>query len=204
VAAETFSGSYMYWVGMNTTTDDPDELQEFHDFYRIHLAEVVQKNPNFLAGHRYELVEQDAQWPIGPRWLAIYEIADEERAKGYLDRHDGLRGGRFKDFTPTPSVWDNSTEWVWQLMWRRTAESGPSTSTSDVVVMIGSGSGPSDRNDDDVVRTTRYEILRALRHPEPECPPTLSVHEIGTSGSAGTDIVGEPGSWRLAYRRLPT
>jgi hypothetical protein len=204
---EAFGGSYMYWVGMNTTTDDLDALKEYHDFYRIHLAEVVEKNPNFLRGYRYELLDQDGRWPIGPQWLAVYEIANGEGAQGYLDRHDGLRGGRFKDFTPTPDVWNDSTEWVWQLMWRRTADSGPPAPGCDTVVMVATDRGGSDAlvaDDADVARTTRYEIVRTIRHPPPGCPPMLAVHEIGPSRSAATHVADAPNGWRLVYRRLAT
>src|SRR3954451_24434339 len=112
---------YMYWVGMNTPADtSPEEMAKFNDFYsNIHMHEVVQNNPGFVRGTRYELSEPDVRGTFGPRWLAVYEMEDEDAAKGYIARNDGPPEGR-PNYTAGPDAFKENEGW-WRLIWNRIA-----------------------------------------------------------------------------------
>lgn len=216
--SEATAEPYLYWVGMNTTTDDPAELAEYHKFYWIHLDEVVDKNPGFVSGSRYALAGQDRSWPIGPTWLAAYGIEDEDGAQGYLDRHDGLRGGRFQDFTPTPEVWRTSTAWVWQLMWRRVATDGAGTPPASSISLVAFG--PKEKGETGAVpspgdvlaigaaskcvRTSCFEVMRSIRYPAALPPRYLGVFE----GDGEVDPISGPAvgdllvQWNLSYHLM--
>ncbi len=190
---------YMYWVGMNTQPDtSPEELAKFNDFYsNTHMHEVVMSNPGFIRGTRYELIEQDARGEYGPRWLAVYEMADEAAAKGYLARNDGPAEGR-PTYSPGPSAWQNYEGW-WRLMWHRMVpehgELGGNGAPYLYFVAMDEAPGSDEQglrefNDfytnihvPEVVEVSkflsgiRYELYRELRHPEPKSPGYLAVYE---------------------------
>jgi hypothetical protein len=190
---------YMYWVGMNTQPDtSAEELARFNDFYsNTHMHEVVMSNPGFVRGTRYELIEQDARGNFGPRWLAVYEMADEESAKGYLARNDGPPEGR-PTYSPGPSAWQSYEGW-WRLMWRRMVpeqgELGGNGAPYLYFVAMDEAPGTDEKglqefNDfytnihvPEVVAVSkflsgiRYKLYRELRHPEPKSPGYLAVYE---------------------------
>jgi len=190
---------YMYWVGMNTQPDtSPEDLAKFNDFYsNTHMHEVVTSNPGFIRGTRYELIEQDARGTFGPRWLAVYEMADEEAAQGYLARNDGPPEGR-PTYSPGPSAWQNYEGW-WRLMWHRMVpekgELGGNGAPYLYFVAMDEAPGSDAKglqefNDfytnihvPEVVEICkflsgiRYQLHRELRHPEPKSPCYLAVYE---------------------------
>lgn len=157
---------FLYWVGMNTAANEPQRaLRAFDHFYsHIHLHEVVSKNPGFLRGLRYELIEP-ASRPSLPQWLAIYELADEESALGYLSREED---GRRPQYSPGPSAWQNKTT-VWRLLWQRDASSTtfeesrrerePEIIRLDI---LGVAARPRDSERKGV---TNYELYRGLLYP---------------------------------------
>jgi hypothetical protein len=105
----------IYLVGMNIPADtDAAGLAAFNEFYtRTHVPEVVANNPGFLSGTRYELLSADG---AGPRFLAVYEVADEEAAKRFLERGRNPQAGR-PTYTSGPPTWERH-ETLWRLMYR--------------------------------------------------------------------------------------
>src|SRR3982751_5058197 len=83
--ARVFAHPFSYWVGMDTDPrTTPEALAEFNRFYSTtHVGEVVGAHPGFVSASRYELVEP-ASPAAGPRWLAVYGMADEAAADQYL------------------------------------------------------------------------------------------------------------------------
>ena len=58
----------------------------------FYVTEVIAAHAAFVIATWYELLEQDPRGGIhrGPRWLAVYEITDEQAAEQYVkDRSTG-------------------------------------------------------------------------------------------------------------------
>src|SRR5438874_6039531 len=85
---KAFTYPFEYWVGMDTDPrTTPDALAEFNRFYSTtHVGEVIAAHAGFVLATRYELLEQDPRGGIhrGPRWLAVYEMTDEQAAEQYV------------------------------------------------------------------------------------------------------------------------
>jgi hypothetical protein len=210
---------YMYWVGMNTHPDtSPDELAKFNDFYsNTHMREVVSSNPGFIRATRYELCEQDARGNFGPRWLAAYEMEDEDAAKGYIARNDGPPEGR-PSYSPGPAAWQNYQGW-WRLLWRRKTplEGQLSPNTTPYLYFVAMDEAPGTDEQglrefnefytnvhvpevvgvSDFVSGARYELYREFRHPEPRSPGYLAVYEANDQSlKTRADRAANPGAYK--------
>ena len=73
---------FTYWVGMDIPADtSAADVAAFNDFYNnVHRKEVLEANPGFLRGRRYELAQDDTRRPRGPRFLVCYDIESKEAA----------------------------------------------------------------------------------------------------------------------------
>ena len=106
----------IYMVGMNIPEATPAELAAFNDFYSgTHVPEVVGNNAGFLNGTRYELLDPSL---AGPRFLAVYEVADDQAAKQHLARAATPGGSAY---SPGPELWQKHNT-LWRLMYRRIGE----------------------------------------------------------------------------------
>lgn len=104
----------IYMVGMDIPQATPAELAAFNEFYsHTHVPEVVGNNAGFLSGTRYELTDPNLS---GPRFLAVYEVADEQAAKQHLARNanPNLSGG--PRYSPGPELWQKHNT-LWRLMY---------------------------------------------------------------------------------------
>ncbi len=232
---DAFAYPFMYWVGMNTAPElEPEAVAEFSRFYStVHLPEVLQANPGFTRGTRYELVRPDPRGDFGPRWLAIYEMDGEDAAQGYAARNDGPPEGRPK-YTPGPPAW-HRTESKWRLIWRRIVENGSTGEPPDTIFMVGMNVPPgtdeaalAEFNDfytnthlpevkhfGGYGRATRHQLYREFKHPAPGSPQFVAIYEADASRDrppgSGTKLSSGPPVWeahdtlwRLVYRRIPT
>ena len=239
--ADAFSSPFMYWVGMNTAPNTDDAaLAAFNTFYsKTHLPEVLASNPGFVRGWRYELLDPDPRGDFGPRWLAIYEMDGEAAAQAYVQRHDGPPEGR-PTYTPGPAAWQASQS-MWRMIWRRLSSCGKASQPPHSIFMVGMNV-PPDTDDTGLAefnafytdihvpevmahrgyhRGTRYELYRALRHPQPGCPQFCAIYEADEATTAVAQQARsnpQPGPsplssgpptwekhdtlWRLIYRRL--
>ena len=109
--------SFVYWVGMNTPADaDAASLAEFNDFYNsTHVGEVIARH-GFARATRYELLDGDARFGAGPRWLAVYEMGDESVARGYIERNGGPPPGR-PPYSKGPRIWQQA-HIAWRVIWQ--------------------------------------------------------------------------------------
>ena len=214
---EAFSCPFMYWVGMDTPTGaDPGSLTKFNEFYsKVHLPEVMGANPGFVRASRYELLTPDPRGDFGPRWLAIYEMADEAAAQAYVERNDGPPEGR-PTYTQGPSVWQ-AAQSRWRMIWRYLSSSGTTGQAPFSIFLVGMNvppdtneAGLAEFNDfytqihvPEVIaargyaRGTRFELHREFKHPEPGCPRFCAVYEDTKDGgrpaqAAGSDPVPSP------------
>ena len=211
------SAPLMYWVGMNTPQNASEtEVEQFNRFYtETHLDEVLRNNPGFLRATRYELCEPDPRGDFGPRWLAIYEMQDEDAAKLYIARNDSPERANASAYTPGPPLWGQA-QLVWRLLWKRLAplEGELCGAESPYLSFVGMNPGETDAaglqafNDfytnihvpevvqrNRFLRGHRYELYRELRHPEPGAPRYLAAYEGDETslplGSAGPQS-GQP------------
>jgi hypothetical protein len=207
--AAPFDQPFMYWIGMDVRTEDPDELAVFNSFYNdVHMPEVVNGN-GFALGHRYELLAPDPRGDFGPRYLAMYEIPGEEGVKAYLDRQNQPRENRTGSYTQGPPIWLETQVVRWRMIWRKLADSGPPT-VPDTVFMVGIDA-PEGASDEELlefndfytnihmheaaknmgyVRASRFELEKELLHPEPGCPQFCAVYEGDEARTAHTVDAG--------------
>jgi hypothetical protein len=187
----------MYWVGMDTPAGaDAAALGAFSDFYsRVHLPEVLAANPGFVRASRYELLTPDPRGDFGPRWLAVYEMADEAAAQAYIERNDGPASGR-PTYTAGPPAWQGA-ESRWRLIWRQVSAAGSSGQPPRSIFLVGMNvppetapAGLAEFNDfytnvhvpevmalRGYARGSRFELHREFRHPQPGCPRFCAVYE---------------------------
>jgi hypothetical protein len=210
----TFTSPLMYWVGIDTPGASDAQLDEFNSFYDdVHLPEVVAGNPGFVRAHRYELARPDSRGDLGPRWLAVYEMANADAAAGYLARNDGPPEGR-PAYTPLPDAWRAIAKIRWRIIWRQIAEAGGLDEPPYSIFLVGID--PPAGADDAAIaefndfytnvhlpevmeaakygRGTRYERERALAHPEPGCPRYLANYE--TDEAIGRELDANPPAFR--------
>ena len=235
---------YRYWVGMTIpTATSAAGVAEFNHFYtNTHLREVLANNPGFVRGTRYELAQDDLRGARGPRFLAVYDIDSEAAALGYIARNDGPPSGR-PTYTQGPPAWERH-ETVWRLLWRRLVAIPDKAAAVDApyIYLVGmnapAGASAAELAEfnkfytsihvPEVIaaygfaRGTRYESLRAFRHPDPGGPRFLAIYDIKDAGAAQTHMQRRANSqaagsafspgplvwqrhdtlWRLTYRRI--
>jgi hypothetical protein len=206
----TFTSPLMYWVGIDTPGASDAQLAEFNSFYDdFHLPEVVAGNQGFVRAHRYELQRPDSRGDLGPRWLAVYEMADDAAAAAYLAQNAGAPTQR-PSYTPLPDAWRAIAKIRWRIIWRQIAEAGSLEEPPYSIFLVGID--PPAGADDAAIaefndfytgthlpevmaaagfgRGTRYERERALAHPEPGCPRYLADYEADQT--VGKELEANP------------
>jgi hypothetical protein len=196
---------FMYWVGMETDPrTTPDALAEFNRFYSsIHVHEVVAAHPGFVSASRYELLDPDPRGGVhhGPRWLAVYEMADESSAIRYIKDSEKPWLHRRK-YSPWPPA-RRRAKTVWRMIWRRLSVSGSSDQAAESIFMVGMNV-PADAEADDLAafnafysdthvpevmahggyaRGSRWELYRPFAHPEPGCPRFCAIYEADATAT---------------------
>jgi hypothetical protein len=220
----TFTSPYMYMVGMDTDGASNAQLAEFNHFYNdTHMAEVVAMNPGFVRAHRYELAKADPRGDFGPRWLAVYEMADAKAAATYGERNDGPPEGR-PTYTPVPNAWHETAKTRWRIIWHQIAQAGALEEPLYSIFLVGIDPPPG-ASDADIAefnefytnvhlgevmaasnysRGTRWEQERAFLHPDPSCPRYLANYEaddqtgkeLETNPSRPPGLSVGPGVWQ--------
>jgi hypothetical protein len=235
--AQAFAHPFMYWVGMDTDPrTTPEALADFNRFYSTtHVGEVVAAHPGFLSSSRYELIKPDPRGGMhcGPRWLAVYEIADEAAAQRYIDDNERPWLHRRK-YSPWPAA-RKKAKTVWRMIWRQLASAGNSDAQPETIFIVGMNVPDAtdasaleefnafytDTHVPEVMarggyaRGTRFELFRAFAHPVPGCPRFCAVYESEADmpedrPASGGDLSSGPPAWenrdtvwRLVYRRVP-
>jgi hypothetical protein len=186
-----FAHPFSYWVGMHTDPrTTPEALAEFNRFYSgTHVFEVMSAHPGFVAVSRYELVEQDSRGGehAGPRWLAVYEMADNASAEQYLK--DNARPWLHRrHYSPWPPA-RKRAKTIWRMIWRQLSSHD---APLDSILLLGLNSLPED------LPTGRicYELYRAFAHPPPGCPQYCLILP------PAEDLPRTDATWRLVYRRI--
>jgi hypothetical protein len=206
---DVFAQPFSYWVGMETDPrTTPQALAEFNRFYSTtHVGEVVAAHPGFLAGSRYELVDGAAlaAGQAGPRWLAVYGMADEGAAQQYL-KDDARPWLHRSKYSPWPSA-RRRAKMVWRMLWQRTASAGSLTTPAELLVLLRSHQSPEVLLPDGFARATGFELFRAFAPPESEVPRFCVVHEGDTDSAASPfDVPDHNDTQALAplrYRYIP-
>jgi hypothetical protein len=217
VEAQPFAQPFTYWVGMDTDPrTSPEALADFNRFYSAtHVGEVVAAHPGFLSASRYELITPDARGGehYGPRWLAVYEMADEAAAQRYLA--DNARPWLHRrKYSPWPAA-RKKAKTVWRMLWRQIATSGAPRAQPESIFLVGM-SVPADTPEAELAsfnsfytdvhlpevmdrggyaRGTRYQLFEAFAHPAPGCPGFCAVYESSTA---------DPGIDQEAFAKSPT
>ncbi len=196
----------MYWVGMDTDPrTTPEALAEFNRFYStVHVGEVVAAHRGFLSASRYELLDPDPRGGVhgGPRWLAVYEIADEAAVDQYVK--DNARPWLHrKEYSPWPPA-RRRAKTTWRMIWRQIATKGATDSPPESIFMVGMNVPPetderglADFNDfytethvpevmaaGGYTRGTRFELYRDFAHPAPGCPRFCAIYEADAAATA--------------------
>src|SRR5439155_5727675 len=129
---------------MDTDPRTPsDALAEFNHFYSTtHVGEVVAAHPGFVGGNRYELVATELAHTAlsGPRWLAVYGMADEAAAVQYLKDNERPWLHRRK-YSPWPPA-RKRAKTVWRMIWQRGASAGSPSAAAEYVLMLGMNTAP--------------------------------------------------------------
>jgi len=194
-----FTHPFMYWVGMDTDPrTSPEALAEFNRFYSTtHVHEVIAAHPGFVNARRYELLDQDPRGGpnCGPRWLAVYEMADEAAAQAYIK--DNARPWLHRQkYSAWPAA-RKRAKTVWRMIWRQLAAVGQATSLPESIFMVGMNVPPdtdeaglaafntfyTETHVPEVMagggyaRATRFELFREFAHQEPGCPRFCAIYE---------------------------
>jgi hypothetical protein len=200
-SANAFTHAYAYWVGMDTDPRTaPDALEAFNRFYSTtHVNEVIAAHPGFVGVSRYELIEPDEREQNGlhhgPRWLAVYEIADAAAAEQYI-KDDARPWIHRQKYSPWPAA-RRKAKTVWRLIWRQVSLTGSAQRAPESIFLVGMNV-PPDTDDAALAdfntfytgthvpevmagggynRGTRFELYRAFAHPEPGAPRFCAVYE---------------------------
>jgi hypothetical protein len=195
-SANVLAHPFAYWVGMDTDVRTTHEaLAEFNHFYSTtHVHEVVAAHPGFVRATRYELVEPDPRGiaHTGPRWLAIYDMADEAAAVRYIK--DNQRPWLHRQrYSPWPSA-RRRAKTVWRMIWRRTSAGGAIDPLADSLLIVGTKEAASG------AYVAHFELYREFAHPPPGCPRYCAI----LNAEAGEPAAGVRNPvWRLIYRRIP-
>jgi hypothetical protein len=190
----------MYWVGMDTDPrTTPEALAEFNHFYStVHVHEVVAAHPGFLRAARYERVDSAPHGGVqgGPRWLAVYAMADEASAQQYVKDNERPWLHRRK-YSPWPSA-RRRAKTVWRMVWRQLTSAGWTDGPPQSLLLVGTNAAaPADN-----IRGLRLELYREFAHPAPGCPRFCDVSAAGASAADAPDTAAET-IWRLVYRPIP-
>jgi Phage related protein len=203
--AGVFAHPFLYWVGMDTDPRTPPEaLAEFNRFYSTtHVHEVVAAHPGFVSVSRYELLDQDPRGDVhaGPRWLAVYEMADEASAEQYIkdNARPWLHRRRYSPWPPARK----RAKTVWRMIWRRLSATGSTDQLPESVMLVGMNpAADADAGGLDefnafytqthvpevmvaggYARGTRFELYREFAHPAPGCPRFCAVYEADTAAT---------------------
>jgi hypothetical protein len=203
-----FAYPFMYWVGMDTDPrTTPEALAEFNHFYSTtHAGEVLAAHRGFVRASRYELVEPDPRGGIhsGPRWLAVYEMADEAAAEQYIK--DNARPWLHRrKYSPWPPA-RKRAKTVWRMLWRQISTTGSTDQAPDSIFMVGMNVlADADANDlaefnafytdthvPEVMarggysRGTRLELYREFAHPAPGCPRFCAIYASDKADAAAS------------------
>jgi hypothetical protein len=206
---DVFAHPFSYWVGMDTDPrTTPQALDEFNQFYSTtHVGEVVAAHPGFVGGSRYELVAaaSPAAGQRGPRWLAVYGMADEAAAEQYLK--DNARPWLHRrKYSPWPAA-RKRAKTVWRMLWRRTASVGALTTSADVVLMLRTLQPPELLLPAGFARVTGFAMYRAFAPPESDAPRFCLMHETDTDSTAAASDVSQHHDAEefapLVYRHIP-
>ncbi len=206
---DVFSLPFSYWVGMDTDPRTPSEaLAEFNHFYSTtHVGEVVAAHPGFVGGSRYELVATESPHTAlsGPRWLAVYGMADEAAAVQYLKDNERPWLHRRK-YSPWPPA-RKRAKTVWRMLWRSTASTGSLTRPTELALLLGLNDAPELAVLPGYGRATCLELYRGFEPKESGAPRVCVIHESDREQSP-TDLPSTrdervEAQWRLQYRRIP-
>ena len=145
----------------------------------------------------------------GPRWLAVYEMADETAAEQYI-RDNQRPWLHRKQYSPWPPA-RKKARIVWRMLWRRVSDPGAARAASDAI-------GLDERAVLDAIRLvgvnnpeaglqsgggTRLELYREFAHPAPGCPRFCEIVVADAAAQHSTQPgAGQP-VWDLVYRRIP-
>jgi hypothetical protein len=194
MAADVFARPFLYWVGMDTDPrTTPDALAEFNRFYSTtHVGEVIAAHPGFVDVSRYELVDPDGGLR-GPRWLAVYGMADEAAAERYVK--DNARPWLHRQkYSPWPAA-RKKAKTVWRMLWRQVSDAISTDEPTESIVIVGT-------NEPAVAATkvlASFELYREFAHPAPGCPRYCTIYDAAidppVAGSA--DPI-----WQLVYRHI--
>jgi hypothetical protein len=191
--AGAFAHPFLYWVGMDTDPrTTPEALAEFNRFYSTtHVHEVMAAHAGFVGVSRYELLDQDPRGGghAGPRWLAVYEMADEAAAEQYV-KDNAQPWLHRRRYSPWPAA-RRRAKTVWRMIWRQL--SSTRDQLPDSVLLVGTNA-PADADGGDAC----YELYREFAHPAPGCPRFCAVFSTNSASEAAGESV-----WRLVYRRIP-
>ena len=189
---------FTYWVGMNTDPrTSPEALSEFNRFYSTtHVGEVIAAHPGFVDACRYELVDSDAP-DAGPRWLAIYGMADEAAAVRYLRDNERPWLHRRK-YSPWPPA-RKRAKTVWRMLWRSSESSGSLSGPAQFASLVGMNEPPSLAAPPADARVTCLELYRPFAPPEPDAPRYCVIHESDNANVSPADA--DP-LWQWLYRRI--
>ena len=203
--AGVFAHPFLYWVGMDTDPRTTSEaLAEFNRFYSTtHVQEVLAAHPGFVNVSRYELLEQDARGGLhtGPRWLAVYEMADQAAAEQYIkdNARPWLHRRRYSPWPPAR----RRARTVWRMIWRQLSATGSTDQPPASMMLVGMNAAP-DADAEGVAafnafytqthvpevmaaggfaRGTRYELYREFAHPAPGCPRFCAVYEADAAAT---------------------
>jgi hypothetical protein len=195
----------MYWVGMDTDPrTTPEALAEFNRFYNTtHVHEVIAAHPGFVSVSRYELLDPDPRGGVhrGPRWLAVYEMQDEQAALEYI-KDDERPWLHRRKYSPWPAA-RKRAKTVWRMIWRQVASRGSSEQPPESIFMVGMNV-PADTTPEGLAefntfytethvpevmayggyaRGTRFELYRGLAHPDPGCPRFCAIYEADAAAT---------------------
>jgi hypothetical protein len=200
-----FTHPFMYWVGMDTDPrTSPEALAEFNHFYStIHANEVLAAHPGFVRASRYELLDPDPRGGEhrGPRWLAVYEMADEAAAEQYIkdNARPWLHRRQYSAWPPARK----RAKTVWRMIWRQISTTGSTDELPASIFMVGmnvpadtDASGLAQFNafytDTHVpevmagggyTRGTRFELYRDFAHPAPGCPRFCAIYQADAAAT---------------------
>jgi hypothetical protein len=206
VQERAFAHPFAYWVGMDTDPrTTPEALAEFNRFYSTtHVGEVIAAHPGFVSVSRYELLDPDPRGGehSGPRWLAVYAMADEASAIQYVK--DNARPWLHRrQYSPWPAA-RRRAKTVWRMLWRQITVTGSIDAPAASVFIVGmnvpadtDAAGLAEFNTfytethvpevmayGGYARATRHEVYREFAHPAPGCPRFCAIYE---ADAAATD-----------------
>src|ERR1700730_7913592 len=134
-----FTHPFMYWVCMDTDPRTlPEALAEFNRFYSTtHSGEVLAAHPGFVIANRYELLDPDPRGSVhsGPRWLAVYEMADEAAALQYL-KDNARHWLHRKQYSPWPSGRKRAKR-VWPMRLQQISTRGSTDAAPESIFVVG-------------------------------------------------------------------